>query len=235
MGETTASQHYLIEEAVPSIDERPRERLIRYGAQALSSTELLAIALRTGTEDRSAQEMAEHLLQRFHGLRGVAKASLKELARVKGVGPTKAMQIAACVELGRRLAARVSEPKPIIHSPEDVADLLMPELSGEKKEHVKSLLLDTKNRVMSVNSVSVGSLDSSIVHPREVFKDAIAASAASIILAHNHPSGDPTPSQEDQQITLRLVKAGEILGVDVLDHLILGDGKWVSLKQIGMM
>lgn len=216
-------------------EDRPRERLLRYGPQALSTMELMAILLRTGTRDYSAVGLAEHLLSKCGGLRGVAKASVRELSKIKGIGPVKAVEIAACVELGRRLSTRVSEPRPIITSPEDAADLLLPEIMGETKEHFLSLLLDTKNRVIKTLTVSVGSLDSSIVHPREVFKDAITHSAASILVAHNHPSGDLTPSPEDKAVTRRLVEAGQLLGIEVLDHLILGDGRWLSLKERGFL
>jgi DNA repair protein RadC len=216
-------------------EERPRERLIRYGPQALSTAELLAIVLRTGTKERSAIGLAEYLLSRHEGLRGVACAGVEELAKIKGIGPVKGVQIAACVELGRRLAAHSSEGRPIIRSPEDAANLLMPEMRDAPKENFKSLLLDTKNRVMKVLTVSVGSLDASIVHPREVFRDAVAAGAASVVAAHNHPSGDPTPSAEDRQVTKRLMEAGQVLGIELLDHLIIGDGRWVSMKQQGLM
>jgi len=216
-------------------EERPRERLLRYGPQALSTAELLAIVLRTGTQERSAIDLAEYLLSQHGGLRGVANASVDELARIKGIGPVKGVQIAACVELGRRLAAHTDVEREAIRSPEDVAHYLLPKLRDVTKEHFISLLLDTRNRVMKMQTVSVGSLDASIVHPREVFKDAIAASAASVIVAHNHPSGDPTPSAEDRKVTARLVEAGQILGIEVLDHLIIGDGRWVSLKQQGLM
>lgn len=216
-------------------EERPRERLLRYGPQALSTAELLAIVLRTGTQERSAIGLAEYLLSQHDGLRGVATSSVDELARVKGIGPVKGVQIAACVELGRRLAAYVDVERQAIRSPEDVAQYLMPKMRDAAKEHFVSVLLDTKNRVMKTLTVSVGSLDASIVHPREVFKDAIAASAASVIVAHNHPSGDPTPSAEDRQVTARLVEAGQLLGIEVLDHLIIGDGRWISLKAQGMM
>jgi DNA repair protein RadC len=216
-------------------EERPRERLLHYGPQALSTAELLAIVLRTGTQELSAIGLAEFLLAKCQGLRGVAKATVAELSQIKGIGPVKAVQIAACVELGRRLAARTVEQHPLIHSPEDVARLLMPELRDETKEHFKSVLLDVKNRVLRVLTVSVGTLDSSLVHPREVFKEAITASAAGVIVAHNHPSGDPTPSAEDRAITKRLVEAGRILGVELLDHLVIGDGRWISMKQNGLL
>jgi DNA repair protein RadC len=214
-------------------DERPRERLVKYGAGVCSAAELLAIHLRTGTPERSALGLGELLLKEFSGLRGVSCASIEELSRIKGVGEVKAVQIVAAVELSKRLSVLNNDERPAIHSPQDVSTLLMPELRDLKKEYLKSLLLDSKNRVMKINTVSIGILDSSLVHPREVFKDAIVASAASIIVAHNHPSGDPTPSIEDKRVTQRLYEAGQLLGIDLLDHVVIGDNRWVSLKQIG--
>ncbi len=216
-------------------EERPRERLQHHGPSAVSTAELLAIQLRIGTKERSALGLAELLLSEFGGLRGVANAGIEQLSRVKGIGPVKATEIAAAVELGKRLAVLTSDEKPVIRSPQDVANLLMPELRDAKKEHLKSLLLDTKNHVLRIVTVSVGILDSSLVHPREVFKDAIAASAASLIVAHNHPSGDPTPSAEDKRITQRLAEAGQIIGIELLDHIVLGDNRWVSLKERGLL
>ncbi len=216
-------------------NERTRERLQHYGASVLSTAELLAIQLRIGTQERSALGLAELLLSHFEGLRGIANASIEQLSRVKGIGPVKAVEIAAAFELGKRLAALSEEAKPVIHSPQDVANLLLPELRDVKKEHFKAILLDTKNQVLKIVTVSVGTLDSSLVHPREVYKDAILASAASLIVAHNHPSGDPTPSAEDKRVTQRLAEAGQIVGIDLLDHIIIGDNRWVSLKERGLL
>lgn len=214
-------------------EERPRERLARYGPRNVSNAELLAIVLRTGTRERSALGLAEYLLKE-HGLRGIANASVEELTRIKGVGPVKAVQIAACVELGRRLEKEPRHRRAVC-SPEEAADLLKPHLRDAAKENFVALLLDSKNMVIREEAISVGSLDSSIVHPREVFKTAIAASAASVIVAHNHPSGDPTPSPEDRRVTARLVESGKLLGIDVVDHLIIGDGRWVSMREMGLM
>jgi len=216
-------------------DERPRERLLKHGPSVCSAAELLAIQIRTGTPERSALGLGEQLLSQFHGLRGVSCATIEELSQVKGMGEVKAIQIAAAIELGKRIMLFSEEARPTIHSPQDVANLLMPELRDVKKEHFRSLLLDTKNRVQRMITVSIGILDSSLVHPREVFKDAIQASAAAIIVAHNHPSGDPTPSAEDRRVTQRLAEAGQLLGIELLDHIIIGDNRWVSLKERGLL
>jgi DNA repair protein RadC len=215
-------------------DERPRERLEKLGASALSVTELLAIQLRTGSLEQSALGLAGELLHAFGGLRGLAAASREELCRVKGIGPVKAIEICAAVEISRRLSVLSADEKPCIRSPQDVSNLLMAEMRDLKKEHLKSLILDSKNRVMKTCTVSIGTLDSSLVHPREVFRDAILASAAAIIVVHNHPSGDPSPSAEDRRITQRLHECGELLGVALLDHIILGDNRFVSLKERGV-
>ena len=215
-------------------DERPRERLIAYGADALSISELLAVLLRTGTEQNSAIGLAEMLLHRFGNIRGVAHATIEEMAEVHGIGPAKAAQIKAAIEFGRRLISASPEERTKIRSPRDVYNLLGPNLRDEKREHFVALLLDTKNGVMRSKTVSVGDLSSSIVHPREVFVEAIRHGSASIIVSHNHPSGDPAPSPEDIAVTRRLAEAGELLGIELLDHIVLGDDRWVSLKERGL-
>jgi DNA repair protein RadC len=216
-------------------DERPRERLARLGPDALSTAELLAILLRTGSGERHAVSLGEKVLSDFRGLRGVAAATLPELTNVHGIGPVKAIEIKAAIEFGRRLVSTSPEERPKIRSPRDVYDRLGPGLRDEKREHFIVLMLDTKGGVILDYEVSVGDLSSSIVHPREVFKMPVHYSAASIIAAHNHPSGDPSPSAEDAAVTRRLVEAGEILGIEVLDHVVLGDGRWASLKEKGLM
>lgn len=215
-------------------DERPRERLIAYGADALSISELLAVLLRTGTEQCSAIGLADLLLARFSNIRGVAHATIEEMAEVHGIGPAKAAQIKAAIEFGRRLISASPEERTKIRSPRDVYNLLGPNLRDEKREHFVALLLDTKNGVMRSKTVSVGDLSSSIVHPREVFVEAIRHGSASIIVSHNHPSGDPAPSPEDIAVTRRLAEAGELLGIELLDHIVLGDDRWVSLKERGL-
>ena len=216
-------------------DERPRERLEKYGASALSTAELLAIHFRTGTKERSAVGLGELLLSEFGGIKGVANASIVELIRVKGIGKVKAIEIAASVELGRRLAAHISVDRPFIKGPRDVEYLLMPEMRDQTKEIFKTLSLDSKNRLLKAETISVGTLSSSLAHPREVFRSAILANAASVIIVHNHPSGDPTPSQEDISVTKRLCEAGKLIGIEVLDHVILGDNRSVSLHEAGIL
>lgn len=217
------------------VDERPRERLVKYGPGSLSNSDLLAIILRVGTQEYSAIGLAEHILGRFEGLRGVATASIDELSEIRGLGTAKATQIQAMVELGKRLAATVGESRAVIRSPQDAADLLMPGLRHESQEHFTALLLNTKNEVLKQKTISVGSLNASVVTPRELFREAISANSAAVVIAHNHPSGDPTPSRDDIDVTKRLTQAGQMIGIDVLDHIVIGDGRWVSMKERGLM
>jgi DNA repair protein RadC len=224
----TPKQGYTIKEMPP--DLQPRERLLAAGVQALSNVELLAIMLRTGTRSETALDLAHKLLARPEGLRYLAEASLEEMQKQKGIGLAKAAELKAALELGRRLAV-LSLSRTVIKSPQDVANLLMDEMRYLDREYFRTVSLNTKNRVLGVDNVSIGSLNSSLVHPREVFKNPIRRSAAAIILVHNHPSGDPGPSKEDVQVTRRLVEAGQILGIEVLDHLIIGDGSFISLKE----
>jgi DNA repair protein RadC len=214
--------------------ERPRERLEHSGAWALSAPELLAILIGSGRQGKNAVSVAEHLLAHFGGLRALGGAAVEQIAAVEGVGKVRAIQILAAVELGNRMSAPTEEVKPVIGGPEDVYNLLRGELRDLKKETLKSLLLDAKNRVCAIRTVSIGDLTSSIANPREIFKDAVTASAASIIVAHNHPSGDPTPSADDLDVTRRLEEAGKILGIELLDHIVIGDGRYVSLKELGL-
>ena len=216
-------------------DERPRERLLQYGPRTLKSSELLAILLRTGWKEQSALAVAEALMQHYGSLPQLAKASVEDLQRFPGIGPAKAIEIMAACELGRRINAADPEERVTIEGPEDVMALLGAEMRTLDREHFKVLLLNTKNAVMKIETVSVGSLNASVVHPRECFKTAIAASANAVIFAHNHPSGDPAPSQEDRDLTRRLVEAGDILGIQVLDHVILGAGRFVSFRAQGLL
>ena len=213
------------------LGERPRERLFKLGSEALSAQEVLALILGRGIKDESVMVTSQKLISRFGSLKGVASASLEELTQTKGIGPAKAAQIKAALELSKRLEADTGEkPKPVLKSPQDVAAAMMTKFKGKKKEHFWVICLDTRNRPINCKQVSIGSLDTSIVHPREVFKEAVSSSAASVIFVHNHPSGDPEPSKEDIELTKRLVKAGEIIGIDVLDHIIVCDRSYLSLK-----
>jgi DNA repair protein RadC len=212
--------------------ERPRERMQKYGAEALSTSELIASLIGSGTKGESVLMTAQKLLSEFGNLQNIAQASVKELSRVRGIGPARATQIKAAFELGRRLEDPdyYSKESPV-QSPEQAYKSVQEKLKGKKKEHFYLLCLDTRNRVCSKKQVSVGNLDSSIVHPREVFKDAISSLAASVIFVHNHPSGDLEPSSEDVNLTRRLVDAGELLGIPVLDHIIVSDRGYTSMKS----
>lgn len=216
-------------------DDRPRERLERSGAESLTTPELLAILFRTGTAKRNAVQVAEALFREFGSLAGIAGASLEQLTAIDGIGRVKAIEVKAAVELGKRLSVVSEEAKPVIRTPADAAQLMMSDLRYETREHFYLLVLDSRNQLRHKRPVSTGTLTESLVHPREVFGEAIKFSAASVVLVHNHPSGDPEPSPQDVKSTKRLVEAGKVLGIDVLDHVIIGDGRWSSLKQLGLM
>jgi DNA repair protein RadC len=214
--------------------ERPRERLQQLGADHLSVQELIAVILGRGIAGESVIVTVQRLITQFGDLRGVANASVEELCGVRGVGLAKACQIKAAFELASRLARSPEGERPLVKDPEQVFAQVSGRLSGGKKEHFLSLLLDTRNRLIKTSEVSIGSLDASIVHPREVFAEAMLASAASVVFAHNHPSGDATPSPEDISLTRRLVQVGELVGIDVLDHVIVAGNSFVSLKRKGL-
>lgn len=212
--------------------ERPREKMATHGCQSLSNAELLAIILSTGTKDRTAIDLARGILNMSNeGLRGLTNCTMEELMQVRGVGLAKASQIIAAVELGKRIALTANANNYKIQGPEDISNLLMEDMRYLKKEKFDIILLNTKNTVIAIENISVGSLNASIVHPREVFNIAIKRSSSAIILAHNHPSGDPKPSSEDINITKRLIEAGSIVGINVLDHIIIGDGIYFSMKE----
>ncbi|MFC5700506.1 DNA repair protein RadC [Cohnella faecalis] len=217
------------------IEERPRERMQTYGAEALSHAELLAILLRTGTDKESAIHLAQRIISECGGLRGLAERNWDELTHIRGIGPAKALQLQASIELGRRVARSRLPDTVTISKPQDAADLLMEDMRHYREERFVCLFLNSKNHVIGRQTLSVGSLNASLVHPREVFRAAIRRSSASILCAHNHPSGDPTPSPEDIRLTRRLFEAGELVGIELLDHLVIGDNRFVSLKELGCM
>ncbi len=217
------------------VAERPRERLQQYGEAALSSQELLAVILGRGIAGESVIVTAQRLLKEFGDLKGLAQATVEELSRVKGIGQAKACQIKASFELASRLEGYSSiNNREAIKTPTDVVSFVRNRLKDKKKEYFLAVLLDTRGQVIKTSEISIGSLDSSIVHPREVYKEAIAASAASVVFVHNHPSGDPTPSEIDIGLNKRLVEAGELLGIEVLDHIVIGNPDYVSLKSKGL-
>ncbi len=216
--------------------ERPRERMMALGADKLSATELLACLLGRGSAGQSVLITAQRILSRFGSLTGIAQASMEELTQVPGVGLAKAAQLKAACELSRRMESEPANPYgPAMETVDAASRMARRFLSGRRKEHFIILLLDSRHRVLRASEISVGSLDMSIVHPRETFREAIAASAAAIIVAHNHPSGDPTPSQEDLTLTRRLIEAGKLLGIPVLDHLIVGRQQVLSLQANGFL
>lgn len=216
-------------------EDRPRERLIRTGAESLSNQELLAILLRTGTKEESVLELANRLIRHFEGLRFLKDASLEEMTAIKGIGTAKAVQILAAIELGRRIANLHHDARYVIRTPQDGANYVMNDMRFLSQEHFVCLYLNIKNQVIHRQTIFIGSLNASIVHPREVFKEALRRSAASIICFHNHPSGDPSPSKEDIEVTKRLAECGKIMGIEILDHLIIGEKKFVSLRQKGYL
>ncbi len=231
--------HFTLKELSP--EDRPRERLVRYGSHALADYELLAIILQNGTRRETVLDLAKRLLSskaQNHDsdpLRKLAEATLEELCTVRGIGQAKAIQIKAALELGKRMTGGAPPDRAIIRSPADASRLVMNDMSMLDREHFRIILLNTKNHVLGIEPVSVGNLNSTIVHPREIFKIPIKRSAASVILVHNHPSGDPEPSKEDCDITRRLCDAGELLGISVLDHIVIGDKRFVSLKERQLM
>jgi DNA repair protein RadC len=215
--------------------ERPRERLQKFGAEALSAQEILAVLMGRGMSGESVMVTAQRLLKQFGSIKGIAAATVEELSRVRGIGLAKAAQIRAAFELAKRTEDPSQDgDKPVVRTPEQVLSVVNSQLKGKMKEHFMVLSLDIRSRLIKASPVSIGSLDTSVVHPREVFKEAISASASSVIFVHNHPSGDPTPSNEDIELTKRLAQAGEIIGINVLDHVIVGDTRFYSLKRTGL-
>lgn len=219
--------------------ERPYEKLEKLGAETLSNAELLAIIIRTGNRDETSVALAQRLLMQDEGGNGLAflyNVSLEQLRKINGIGRVKAVQLKALMELSKRISSTFGMDKRLtLKSPEDVSGLLMEEMRHLNKEVFKVILLNTKNHLIKHMNISVGSLNASVVHPREVFSEAVKAGCSGVIFAHNHPSGDPEPSMEDIETTRRLVSAGNILGIKVLDHVIIGNGRYVSLKEKGIV
>jgi DNA repair protein RadC len=220
-------------------DERPRERLMKHGADRLSEGQLLAIVLATGdaTSRQSALDLALHLVQTFGGLRALDAASITELCQTKGIGPAKATTIKAALELGKRLSREPVERQLRVSAPQDLVSYFQPHLQHLRKEVFKVVLLNTKHLMLKDITISEGSLSASLVHPREAFLPAIKESAAAVIFLHNHPSGDPTPSPEDKELTQRLVAVGQLVGISVLDHIIIGSGNpgYLSFRDAGLL
>lgn len=225
-------RRYTIKQLPPEL--RPRERLLAAGPSALSDSELLGLLFGIGSREKTAVELAGEVISEAGGLHGLYDVSVHELVQVNGIGEAKACIILAAVELGRRIGQVRNPGRPVISSPADVERLLRGRIANLDRENFVVVLLNTKNEVIETSTVSVGTLSASLVHPREVFKPAVRASAASVVLAHNHPSGKVEPSREDREVTRRLGEAAGILGIEVLDHVIVGDG-YFSMKEHGML
>ncbi len=216
-------------------EERPREKLMAQGTASLSNLELLTVILGTGCRGRGVTELAGHLLTAFGGLRGLATTDPWELSKVTGMGKAKAAQVTAALALGQRANQLDARQKRVVQSPADAAAVFCSDLRFLAKEHFRCLVLDVKNQILTNELVSIGTLNASLVHPREVFRPAISRAGAGVILAHNHPSGDPTPSREDLGLTKRLAECGNLLGIEVLDHIIIGDNTFISLREKGIL
>ncbi|MFK7800442.1 MAG: DNA repair protein RadC [Anaerolineae bacterium] len=239
LGNITAPYTQTPNDYVPMIrdmplHERPRERLERVGPSAVSTAELIAIILRTGSNGENVVRLAERILYHFGDLRKIEQATIAELCQVKGIGPAKAVEIKAAIELGRRAKLAGVPDKPRITSPSDAANLVMSEMGILEQEHLRVMLLDTRNNVLKIVTVYIGSLNAAIVRVGEVFRAAIRENAAGIIIIHNHPSGDPSPSNDDVKVTGEIIKAGKILDIQVLDHLVIGNNKFVSMRERGL-
>lgn len=218
------------------VSERPMEKALEYGVENLSNVELMALIINSGTVKKSAIDIAAEVIGISpYGISALGELGIEDLLEIKGIGSSKAIRILAAVQLGIRMATAFPEEKFCIRSNDDVAKLLMERLRYEKKEHFLSILLNSKGEVIEIDTVSIGELSATVVHPREVFNRATKKSAASIILAHNHPSGDPTPSVQDVETTKRLVECGRLMGIKVLDHVIIGNGDFSSLKALDMI
>ncbi|MCT1903373.1 RadC family protein [Oceanobacillus sojae] len=216
-------------------EDRPRERLLKHGANKLSNQEILSILIGSGSKNDPVQMLADRILMHFEGIKLLRDATVEELTAIKGIGVAKSLNILAAIELGKRISSYKSLDTYMIRSPEDGANYVMEEMRNLAQEHFVALFLNTKNQIIHRQTLFIGSLNASIVHPRELFREAVRRSAASVLVCHNHPSGDPTPSQEDILVTKRLVESGKIIGIEVIDHLVIGNERFVSLKQKGYL
>jgi DNA repair protein RadC len=231
--EAGRTEYYTLIRDLPA-SERPRERLRDFGASALSNAELLAIILRTGAKHESVLSLATRLLSTYRGLVGLARVSFGELCNEKGLGEAKAAQLKAALELGRRLSSTQPEERAVVRSPADIANLLLTEMGLLEQEHLRVVLLNQRNQVLSIPEVYRGSVNTSLIRIAELFRDAVRQNCPAVVLVHNHPSGDPTPSNDDVAMTKQAVEAGKLLDIEVLDHVVIGQGRYLSLKEQGL-
>jgi len=215
--------------------ERPRERLIKLGPEALSAQELLALIIARGVSGKSVMNIAQEVLSKFGNIKGVGEATIEQLCEIRGIGPAKAAQILACFEIGKRSNLEPDQKKYDITNPKAVVQAIGASIKNKAKEHFKLIILDSRNKILTITDISLGTLNANLVHPREIFKDAVTHNAASVVLVHNHPSGDPEPSEDDIKITKQLVEAGKIMGIEVVDHLIIGNDSFTSFKEKGIL
>ncbi|MGB3340145.1 MAG: DNA repair protein RadC [bacterium] len=215
--------------------ERPRERLMRLGEEALSAQELLALVIGRGIPKKSVMKIAQELISRFGNVKAISNATIEQLSEIIGIGPARAVQIKACFELGKRQRLDVEIEDIEIKCPKDIAKVIKVNLRDKTKEHFRLIILNNRNNIINISKVSTGTLTASLVHPREVFKEAIVHTAASVVLAHNHPSGNPEPSEDDLAMTRRLVEVGKILGIEVVDHVIITEKAYFSFKERGLL
>jgi DNA repair protein RadC len=232
-GDGERAQYYTRIRDLPA-SERPRERLRDYGASALSTAELLAIILRTGSQRESALSLATRLLSSHRGLVGLARVSFRELCGEKGLGEAKAAQLKAALELGRRLSSTQPEERVVVRSPADIANLLQTEMGLLEQEHLRVVLLNQRNQVLAIPELYRGSVNTSLIRTAELFREAVRQNCPAVVLVHNHPSGDPTPSNDDITMTKQAIEAGKLLDIEVLDHVIIGQGRYVSMKELGV-
>lgn len=215
--------------------ERPRERLKKFGPEALSAQELLALIIGRGIPKKSVMNIAQELLSKFGSINAISKATIEELTEIKGIGFAKAVQIKACFELGLRKDLEPEIKDIEVKNPNDIVNVIQSSLKDKAKEHFKLVMLNTRNKIIGISTISVGTLNANLVHPREVFKEAISHNSASVILIHNHPSGNPEPSEDDLEITRRLVESGKILGIEVIDHMIVAKTGFISFKEKNLL